>query len=284
MSIKAYEPAIQICLVHDEKAISHLSDTEKSLFDILKVADPIDYTIEGKTQYQRMKLCAYKYSPFESSLYIDVDTLWFPEKKISDLIDRLQAHNFFIGKNGEFDPGTKKHVSRVEEIDQDGNKKVTLVQAPNNYTYWGEIWKIQRYHRLKNSIPQTISGVFWFKKCSFCDALFTRTLEIYADKKAPCNKWANGKPDEYCFNVALSEMAYEQPNTHFVYFDKTNGNLTREVMFNNYWGMAAGGNRLSEAVRSLYNDLVNLYHQAFKFESKRMHIDKINVISERRNY
>lgn len=265
MSVKAYEPSIQIALVHDNKAIAHLKPEEKALFNNLIVADASDYTIDGGTQYQRMKLCANKYSPFQNSLYIDVDTMWFPEKRITDLIDHLKGFDFFIGKNGEYDPATRKKTGL-------------------NYTYWGEVWKIQRYHRLKNPMPQTISGVYWFKRCDFTDRLFNRALEIYADKKAPCNKWANGKPDEYCFNVALSEMGYQQINSHIVYFDKTNGNIPREQMFNNFWGMAAGGNRLTERVKDLYNDLVNLYHQAFKFEIKRMHVDKIVTIAERRRY
>lgn len=265
MSIKAYDPDVKICLVHDEKAINHLSEAERSLFDILKEADPSDYTIDGKTQYQRMKLCVNKYTPFEATMYIDVDTLWFPEKKISDLLKPLLAHDFFIGKNGEYDPVTKKKTGL-------------------NYTYWGQDWKIVRYHRLKNILPQTVSGVFWFKKSEFGDKVFARALEIYADKKAPCNKWANGKPDEYCFNVALCELGYTQVNTHFVYFDKTSGEMPRETIFNLFWGMAAGGNKLTERVRLLYNDLVSMYHDAFKFEQKRLHVDKIVMIAERRNY
>lgn len=264
MSIKAYEPSIKICLVHDDKAIAHLTEKERAMFDILKMADESDYTVTGKKQYQRMKLCAYKNSPFENTLYIDVDTMWFPEKKISGLINRLMDFDFYIGKNGDYDPATKKKVG--------------------NYTFWGDPVRISRYFRLKNILPQTISGVFWFKKCDFSEKIFTRSLEIYNDQRAPTKKWANGKADEFCFNVALSEVNYQQPNTHIVYFDKTNGDMSRSAMVNNYWGLAAGGNKLSLSITEFYNDLVDLYHTVFSLDVKRKHVNKIAVISERRDF
>ncbi len=265
MSIKAYEPSIKIALVHDNSAIASLSPAELKLFDILTVADPADYTIDGAKQYQRMKLCVHKYSPFENSLYIDVDTLWFPKKKISDLLSNLLPYEFYIGKNGEYNQATRERTGI-------------------NYTYWGEPLKIVRYFKLTNIMPQTISGVFWFKKSEFCDRMFARALQVYNDKNAPTQKWANGKADEYCFNVALCAENYQQPNVHFVYFDKTNGKMSRDTMYANYWGVAAGGNKLSADVRDLYNDLVELYHPAFKFDTVRKHIDKASVIKERNRY
>jgi hypothetical protein len=265
MSIKAYEPNIAICLVHDETAIAHLNEKELALFNQFIVADPVDYTVQGKKQYQRMKLCALKYSPFDNTLYIDVDTLWFPKKKISQLISSFQKFDFFIGKNGEYDPTTKRKIA-------------------NGYTFWGDPATISRYFNLKNPMPQTISGVFWFKKTAFTEKVFSRALEIFNDPMAPSVKWANGKADEYCFNVSLSELNYRQANTHIVYFDKCNGILGREQMYNNFWGIAAGGNKLIQQVRNLYNELVDALHEVFNLGVKRMHVDKSVVIKERRNF
>lgn len=265
MSLKAYDPGVQIALVHDSSAISHLSKEEKNLFDQFIIADPQDYTIDGKTQYQRVKLCLDKYTPFDGSLYIDVDTIWFPKKKISDLLQNLEEFDFYIGKNGEYNPASRTGTGQ-------------------NYTYWGRQHLIIRYHKLRNTLPQTVSGVFWFKKSVFSAEVFARAQAIYTDRMAPCVKWANGKPDEYCFNVALSEMAYSQKDAHFVYFDKINGQIDRERIFNNFWGMAAGGNKLAPKVADFYNDLVLMYQSAFSdtIKEKRLHVDKVSVIKERR--
>lgn len=264
MSLKAYAPNVQICLVHDRKAIAQLNEKELSLFDYFSIADPLDYMVDGKPQYQRLKMCVNKYTPFDGSLYIDVDTMWFPGRNVDELIEKLSKHDFYIGKNSEYNPAEKRNQS--------------------NYTYWENPEKIAKYFRLQTKLPQTISGVFWFKKTEWTERLFNRCLAIYNDKFAPCRKWANGKPDEYCFNVALSQLGYEQPNLHIVYFDKINGTISRQQMYDNFWGVAAGGNRLIDTVRGLYNDLVNLYEKAFNSGAVRLHVDKVVLIPERRNY
>lgn len=212
-----------------------------------------------------MKLCAYKYSPFDSTLYIDVDTLWFPEKPIFSFIDKLKDFDFYIGKNGDYNPITRRKIG-------------------SNYTFWGEPFRISNYFNLKSLLPQTISGVFWFKKSDFSEKIFARSLQIYADQRAPTQKWANGKADEYCFNVALAEVSYTQPNVHFIYFDKANGKIDRQAMFSNFWGIAAGGNRLSSEVRSMYEDLVDMYDKKLGYTIQRRCPDKAVLITERKNY
>jgi hypothetical protein len=265
MSLKSHDPSVKICLVHDVDSISHLTAEEKKLFDIMLLAEPADYTIGTTKQYQRMKLCVNKYTPFDNTLYIDVDTLWFPGKSVLELMESLKEFNFFIGHNGTYDPVTKQKTNV-------------------NYTYWENPAAIAAYFKLQNTLPQTISGVFYFTKNKWTEKVFARGLEVYNDKLAPCIKWANGKPDEYCFNVALSEAGYTQRNCHFVYFDKTNGILDRQVIYDNFWGIAAGGNKLSLELTSLYNELVNLFVEQFGFITKRLHVDKAKVIKERNTF
>jgi hypothetical protein len=261
MSIKAHDQDVEIILIHDNVATAHLTKEELGIFNKLKIADPIDYTLK-EAEFQRIKLCVDKYTEFEGTLYLDVDNLWFPKKQISNLIDALESKDFFIGKNGQYNPKSR-------------------IRSSATYTYWEEPAKIVNYFNLKNNLPQTISGAFWFKKTEFTQKVFDRAREIYNDPAAPCMKWANGKPDEYCFNVALSELNYEQQDSHLVYFDKINGNLNRRQIYDNFWGMAIGGNKLSSALTSLYNELVDLYCLAFDFKP-RYCVNKDKVISERK--
>lgn len=263
MSIKAYD-SIPIMLIHDKQSIAHLTKEEKALFDTMQVADEADYTVNGQKQYQRMKLCAYKYSPFDQTLYMDVDNIMFPKKKVSDLLVHLDKMPFFIGLNGHYNPLTRQKTS-------------------SNYTYWEEPRKIAAYYNLRNKLPQTVSGMFYFAKGAFCEKIFARALEIYNDPKAPCIAWANGKPDEFCFNVALSESNYNQQDSHLVYFDKINGIISRQAMYNNFWGLAVGGNKLDEKISSLYDELVDLFSEWFGFKG-RHHIQKFELIPERNKF
>jgi hypothetical protein len=261
MSIKAYAPEVSITLIHDD-TINLLSEEEKKFFDILKPANKEDYFINGKPQYQRLKLCVDKYSDYEQTIYIDVDSIWFPGKNINNLLDSLSGKEFVIGYNGHYVPKTKQRTNR-------------------NYTYWIDNPEtLCRYFGLTNNIPQTISGTFYFSKCAFTEELFKICREVYDDLKAPVIKWGGGKPDEYCFNVALSKLNYTQQELHFLYFDKINGPMPNDRMFNSFWGLAAGGNKLQMNIKRLYNELVSLYSEHFGMV-KRFHIDKKTIIPER---
>jgi len=263
MSIKAYAPKVSITLVHDD-CIDVLTEEEKKFFDFLKPVDPADYLINGKPQYQRLKICVDKYSDYTETIYIDVDSIFFPKKNIEDLFVKLSEKEFFIGYNGHYDPITRKRTNK-------------------NYTYWiDNPQTVCDYFKLKNKLPQTISGMFYFKKGSFSNELFDLARVIYDDQKAPHIRWAAGKPDEYCFNIALSMMGYTQEETHFLYFDKVNGQLTPERIYAHFWGLAAGGNRLQENIKRMYNDLISLYCNHFQVK-KHYHVDKKTIIPERIN-
>lgn len=261
MSIKAFAPEVNITLIHDE-TISVLTEEEKKFFDILKPVDRNDFLIKGKPQYQRLKLCVDKYSDYDQTFYIDVDSIWFPEKSITTLFDQMEGKDFFIGCNGYFDPLTNKRTNK-------------------NYTYWiDNPATVCRYFDLKNKLLQTVSGVFYFAKGDFTNKLFDSAREVYDDPGAPHIRWASGKPDEYCFNVALSKLNYSQSECHFLYFDKINGVMPNERIYSSFWGLAAGGNKLQEKTKRLCNDLISLYSEHFKIR-KHYHIDKKTVIPER---
>lgn len=261
MSIKADAPEVNITLIHDE-TINSLSEEEKAFFDILKPVKKEDFFLNGKAQYQRLKICVDKYSDYDYSLYIDVDSIWFPGKNINNLFEAISGREFLIGYNGHYDPITKQKTNR-------------------NYTYWNtELPKLCAYFDLKNKLPQTISGTFYFKKGEFSNDLFRIAREVYDDLKAPVIKWGGGKPDEYCFNIALSKLNYTQEELHFLYFDKVNGPMTKDRIFSSFWGLAAGGNKLQMNVKRLYNDLVTLYSEHFKIK-KHYHVDKKTIIPER---
>lgn len=261
MSIKADAPEVSITLIHDD-TINILTEKEKTFFDLLKPVNKEDFFVNGKPQYQRLKICVDKYSDYEETLYIDVDSIWFPGKNINGLFDAVSGKEFLIGYNGHYDPMTNKKTNR-------------------NYTYWVDNlpWMC-RYFDLKNKVPQTISGTFFFKKCAFSEELFKIARDVYDDLKAPVIKWGGGKPDEYCFNIALSKLNYTQEELHFLYFDKVNGIMPKDRMFSSFWGLAAGGNKLQLNIKRLYDDLVSLYSEHFGIE-KHFHVDKKTLIPER---
>lgn len=271
MSVKAYDSDIKVALLHDNNSIKHLTPKEISIFDELIFIPESDYTIDGKKQYQYLKVCVDKYTPFDNTTVIDADTIWFPDKKFSWFLGEMIHRDFWIGYNDEYD--LKRRSSKTA-----------------NYTFWGlgtnsnsGAAKIVEYHKLTHNLPQTVSGIFFFKKGEFSTELFERARNIY-NNPSPNVPWANGKPDEYCFNVALSQMGYTQDRGHVVYFDKVCGKQSYEQIYGNYWCMANGGAKCEQFIRDLYNKLVKKYVIRLGYENLYYHVDKKDQIPERAKF
>ena len=269
MSLRAYDSAIEICVLHDDQSISHLTEKEKGIFNELIFIEPDAYTIAGSKQYQYLKLCADLYSPYDNTTVIDADTIWFPDKKFSWFLGEMIHREFWIGYNDEYNIAKRSARSM-------------------NYTFWAPgttpnqaAEKVIDYHKLTNNLPQTVSGLFFFKKGKFAAEVFERARKVY-NEPSPNVPWANGKPDEYCFNVALSQMAYTQQPGHVVYFDKVCGKQSYESIYGNYWCMANGGARCEAFIVNLYNKLVKKYAVRLGYENLYFHQNKEESIPERK--
>lgn len=265
MSLKVYDPNVSITLLYEPSAIAHLTEREKKFFDNMILIPESDYTVAGTKQYQRVKLLINKYTPYDHTFYLDADNIWL-DKKVSWLFGELCNKDFYIGYNGQYDVRTNR-------------------KTKPGYTYWCESEKdVCIYFGIKNIMPQTVSGFFYFKKCKWVDDMFTDALRVYDDQKAPTITWAGGKADEYCFNVSLGLIDYTQPEFHVFYFDKLNGIIDSSKIYQNFWGIAIGGNKVSKNLVIIYNRLVNKYCTVLGITERHYHIDKNKVVPERKSF
>lgn len=261
MSLKAYDPKVNITLLHDITSISHLEEREKEIFNNLIFVPEDAYTIDGQKQYQYIKLCVDKFTPYDHTVVIDADTIWFPDKKISWFMGEKANDEFWINVNGFYDLKMKSDQSV-------------------NYTYWGDAKAIVKFHKLTNDLLQTVSGMFSFIKGDYSARIFEEARNVYNNPSV--NKpWANGKPDEYCFNVALSKVGHWQNREVAVYFDKSCGVMPYEKIYSDFWCLANGGSNCPQFVVQLYNKLVKKYTIRLGYKNLYFHEQKNEVIPER---
>jgi hypothetical protein len=259
LSLKVHEPGLKVALLCEPKSINHLTEQELSYFDYLIEIPSSEFS---EKNYFRVKLLVNKYSPFDKTIYLDADNIFF-DKRIGNLFKEVSKTNFLIGYNGEFDYKTKLKTNR-------------------SYNYWTENEsKCCEYHGITGKLPQTISGFFYFEKCNFTNAMFEEAVKVYDDPKAPCISWGAGRADEYCFNVALGKLDYVQEPFNPLYFDKIHSALAFYEIREKYFGLAMGGHKMSNAMIEIYNKLVDLYCGIEKIEQRRFHVNKANVIIER---
>lgn len=262
LSLKVYDPKVKIAIIYSSEALSELNENEKKFFDHFIELPEEAYTIDGKREYMRAKLLVNDYTPFEHTIYLDADTIWL-DKKISWLFGELYGKEFVIGMNGFYD------------VSRDRSSKT-------GYTYWCRTEsECVKYHGIKEAMPQTVSGFFYFEKGPFSDLIFKTARSIFADKKAPYNNFAGGMPDEYAFNVALGLLNYKQEEFNPIYFDKLHGKIEGEEIYKNFFGIAIGGNRVTMRVQEIYNRLVRKYSVMGGIEMRHFYIDKHKIIPER---
>lgn len=266
---KCSEIPIAIAIEEDNHSISDLTAREVGFFDHYLEVPASFYTVGGKKQYQRAKLCLdlmAKKLGWDYVVYMDADNLWL-DKPFTDLFDKLKEKDFHVGYNGEYNYITNKYTNK-------------------GYTYWAKKneKEICKYHNIETILPQTVSGFLYFKAGDKADAIFKKAREIYDDPNAPTIIWANGKPDEYCINVSLALANYTQEKAHIFYFDKINNTIRDEDIYKNFWGFATGGNAVSEKLQHLYNRKVNMLCEQNNIPTRHYHVDKKDVIKERSLY
>lgn len=270
LSIKHTTPDVPIAIVYEPQSISKLTERELTYFDHFVELPESYYTVGGKKQYQRAKLCVNLITNklgWDYTIYMDSDNIWF-DKPVSWLFGQLCSRDFYIGYNGDYDVRTNKYTNK-------------------GYTYWAlndNIKGVCKYHNIENLLPQTISGFFYFKNGQKADETFKKARTVYDDPKAPTITWANGKPDEYCINIALAQENYKQEQAHVFYFDKINGSLREDAVKQRFWGFATGGNAVNPRLVHWFNQRVNVLCTIHKIDTRHYHIDKKDVILERSKF
>lgn len=267
MSIKAEDPKTEIALFYTDSAISTLKEWHTKVFDHFYVVPEEAYMVDGKPQYQRCKLLMYHFSPFDETLYLDVDALWCPNRKARWLMSELEDYNFTIGCGGFLDIGNEK----IEK---------------NQYTFWGEWQEILKHHKITGGrLWQTWSAVVWFKKDPAIERMFELALEVYDDPDAPCKEWAGGKPDEYCFNVAMALCNIEPHEQCYVpvYNTFIGGVKNPDEIKKQFWGFGMTGHQVRPTDEETYNKWVNQLCVKFNIPDRFHHVNKKNKIVERSN-
>jgi hypothetical protein len=269
LSLKANDPLIKIALLHDTGAISTLKPWHTVFFDKMIQLPEETYIQDEIRQYQKAKLYVDKYTPFDYTIYLDADTLWIPGRRASWMFGECMCFDFSIQTNAIYNVETKKISS-------------------NRYLFWGNPEEICNYYNIKTGVlPQTMSTFFYFNKQDpGVQKLFIKMREIYADPKAPCKQWANGKPDEFCFNVACATENCIPPLLHYrpIYFSETEDVKPKEEIFKYFWAITNGGNKTRPAIIDIYNQLLNQYCKQMKVPDRFYHIDKKDILIERKNW
>lgn len=244
MSIKAADSAVDITLVYTEDAIAHINQRNMWVFDNKLLYEPTNEPFGVKMQL-------YDLTPYERTLYIDVDTLWVNKQSPAKLFEQLKGIPFTGITEG------------LHDFDNpvDG----TLNKA---YPTWADLEEIKQVFPLeswandKEHIIYQWRGEFiYFEQSEEAEELFTIMRNVYrrAHTMHTVKKFADHIPDELAINIAAA-MYNIKPHKYKwkpTYWDRINGNSMPDIasLQYTYYAISCGSNANSGALKRVYNRL-----------------------------
>lgn len=235
-SMRVSDKEVNIHLFYTPEAITHLTDKHKNLFTSMQLVPKWAITKNGKVNYLKAKTCIYDLTPYDETIMIDADVLWFGKKTVSQCFAQMRC-DFTMQSRGFID----------------GEKKI------DKYTWWGDTNEMRKAYDITGKIHQLSSEFVYFKKTQKTKELFSMVREVYESPKVASNMTFMGDiPDELAYNIATSKLGiYPRKDIevfiHWAYMDNNTG--TWESVVQNYYGMSIGGNNISPRILARYHTL-----------------------------
>lgn len=260
-SIKQTAPDIPIHLVFTPSAISHLNEFQLSYFNTISEA-PKDIYYRGKNlEYIKAKCHMYDLSPFDTTIFLDVDMIWLSGRSINSLFDELSSLDYTI-QNRDFVDLASKNLDP-------------------GYSQWANVLEIKEAYGFKKGKYYSLHSEFvYFKKTKENKQFFNEWKNQYINLKVSHATFANGIPDELPLTIAtvIHEKYPHKDGFLPIFWERAEKPLDRPVLISGYYGYSIGGNHITENMKKTYNDFAAYYarlqgnHIVFKTESKNKYL------------
>jgi hypothetical protein len=238
LSIKYHNPNISICLVVDD-SIHKLPEFWKSQFDHIKPLKQEHLYIDGVMQAGYAKLNAYHYTPYDRTIYLDVDGICIQD--IQSLFD--QCNKFY----------------QTEVIDRGKiDDKIDYSHWATNKNIW-EYFEIDQYGELCS----TQSSFQYFEKSKEMDELYELFLSYfnYPIEKLK-NQWGKAIPDELIISGCCAKLQHDPSIEGRVvffghYHDKrTLNEIAKSQYINSLYGNGSGRTLVKPKYKDWYSRMI----------------------------
>lgn len=268
-SIRAANATIPVAVVAEESSLAHLTEAKKAMFSHIIGCDAACYTHNGKLNYVKAKLYLDHLSPFDETIFLDVDTCWIPLQDPDKLFESLKSSDFQIKNTGYYDVATKTR--------HDNNK----------YTYWNKPELICSTYCITKTLPCCQGEFFYFRKSVQATAIFDAARQVFDEQKLSTSEAFAGclMNDEFAFNIAIALCGYKLPQVPFVptYWSYLDGfRMTRTDIHKKYYAVSVGGTSVAGMAVSHYNDIIAWAFNKIGLQHPFLFKEKTAFLPERR--
>ena len=273
-SIRYHDSDIGIHLVHTDSSVSMLTDAHRALFSSMQVCPMEYYTRQGardegrgaiympsntrppsQIEFIKAKTHIYDLTPFDETLFLDVDMYILPHIHMSAVMSDLSAACDYTIKNRGYE------------------------NLNGSYTHWFSVDEARAYYSTEGRFYQSQSEFIFFKRTKRNDALFANVREVFDTRPIAGSDFRGSVSDEYAYNIAMA-LTGTYPHIDgyipiYWYYLEGQHDWNRKVV-KNYIGFSLGGDSIPDWLISK----INVYKQLYKTALKLPHL--FNVAPKRR--
>lgn len=259
-SIKSVDPDIKVAVAYSENVFSH--ETQDPFDE--KILVPKEYYYNGGfPDYIKAKVYLYNLSPFNETIFLDADTIWLPNKKITTLFEDFKDVSFTISNRG----------------------REKLSEAKDGFIHWASPIHIREQYGEVGWLYNLASEFIYFRKSEEVENLFKEAQEIYDNPKIKFKKFATGLPDELAFLLAMIKTETYPHQAPFlpIYWEQFEKKSPKpQDLYQNYYAYSLGGNVNTPQQEQIYNNLANHYNAKFGVNGYFPAKNKLSWLPERK--
>lgn len=254
VSLRSFEPELPIAILHDDQGFKLLENYKQDSFtkSIL-----LPNKLIGGDPY-KVKLHLDELTPFEKTLFLDVDMLWNNFRSPMELFAELEGIEFTMINRG-----------RVSSADSTLSRWVNLSEV-------GDAYKLDEFYDIS-------SELIYFEGQP---KVFAEARKVYNKPKVNVSAFGAGLPDEAFFMIAIEKLGIKLHQCPFEptywearYFPKQH-NRTHIC---NFYALSVGGAFTSNHIKKIYDSLCIHYYNSMGLAIKPYQLqNKSRIIKERR--
>lgn len=247
MSLRSSDANLPIHLVYHGDALKNVSQGVLDMVTSMQECPEHCYRKDGKTRYFKAKTFIYDLSPFDNTVFLDVDLIWFQRPLMELVLNELMDVDFTIQNRDKYD----------------------LSNGHNPKYFWANYKDVkEKYKGFENHYLYSLHSEFiWFKRSDANKAFFDKVKEFYDNPPVPATKFAGDVADELPFAMACIECNFKPHKTPFVpvCWSQLDTKATYDIhkLKQNYYGYSVGGNAINSNMNAVYNTMAGSYGNHF---------------------
>jgi len=251
LSAKSADMNVQVAVIADEEALSHLHPGQRMLFD---------YIIKPKSSKPLVnKFYLAELTPFDETLFVDADMIFSPMADFNEFWRSMTTIEWTMANRGKDDV-----VKGISEW----TTKEDIAEAYGEVEQWYDL----------------SSEWMYFKKNDLSYSIFANAEMYYEDNKLKVREFAGDRPDEPYFNLSLISVNHKPHQAPYqpTYWQPAMKGFPGVMAIKKGWmAFSVGGKSIPQQQMQVYDELAK--NASFRMNMPSMKIaQKINQLSERK--